>query len=186
MFPTGGSIAAGGAAIAQGKIVVASGLQYQIAGATLAKNNNQIYCFGLPGGSMPSAGNSGSSGSQPSGAAKFSAVYQEIIVAKGCNGQPACHASEAGGGLNMRSKDVAYMSLVGVAAMGMDAAGGTQQCVNSGLQRVKPGDPAASLLVQKIEHTQPCGGPMPSAAEMLPATQLQQVRTWIMNGAAND
>jgi outer membrane protein assembly factor BamB len=189
MFMTGGSIAAGGAAIAQGRIVVASGLQYQIAGATLARNNNQIHCYGLPGDAPGmSAGGMGAGGGMttPSGSPTFSAVFQEVIVGPGCNGQPACHASAAGGGLDMRTKDVAYSSLVGVAAMGMDPAGGAQQCADSGLQRVTPGNPDASLLVQKIEHTQPCGGPMPSAAETLPAAQLQQVRAWIANGAAND
>jgi outer membrane protein assembly factor BamB len=193
MFMTGGSIAAGGAAIAQGRIVVQSGLQYQIAGATLARNNNQIHCYGLPGdeaglgtGAGMSPGGMGSGGMTPSGSPTFSGVWADVIVGPGCNGQPACHASEAGGGLNMRTKDVAYAALVGVAAMGSDPAGSAQQCAASGLQRVTPGDPDASLLVQKLEHTQSCGGPMPSAAETLPAAQLQQVRTWIANGARND
>jgi outer membrane protein assembly factor BamB len=47
MFNTGGSIAAGGAAIAQGKVVVASGLQYVFGGAA-ALNNNEVQCYGLP------------------------------------------------------------------------------------------------------------------------------------------
>jgi len=47
MFDTGGSIAAGGAAIAQGKVVVGSGLQYLFGGAS-AINNNQVLCYGLP------------------------------------------------------------------------------------------------------------------------------------------
>jgi outer membrane protein assembly factor BamB len=187
MFTTGGSIAAGGASIAQGRIVVASGLQYQIAGANLARNNNQVHCYGLPG-DMPgmSTGSSGGNPAQPTGNPTWSAVFQEVIVGTGCNGQPACHASEAGGGLNLRTKDLAYSSLVGVAAMGMDQGAGTQQCVASGLQRVVAGDPDASLLLQKLEHTQTCGGPMPSASETLPAAQLQQVRSWIGNGAPND
>jgi outer membrane protein assembly factor BamB len=46
MFDTGGTIAAGGAAIAQGKIVVGSGLQYLFAGNAL--NNNKVICYGLP------------------------------------------------------------------------------------------------------------------------------------------
>ncbi len=45
-FDTGGTIAAGAAAIAQGRVVVQSGLQY-IFDAT-AMNNNQIICYGLP------------------------------------------------------------------------------------------------------------------------------------------
>jgi polyvinyl alcohol dehydrogenase (cytochrome) len=46
MFETGGTIAAGAAAIAQGKIVVKSGLEYPF-DATI-KYNNQVICYGLP------------------------------------------------------------------------------------------------------------------------------------------
>jgi outer membrane protein assembly factor BamB len=45
MFNTGGSIAAGPAAIAAGKVVVKSGLSYPLGSA---KNNNQVHCYGLP------------------------------------------------------------------------------------------------------------------------------------------
>jgi hypothetical protein len=44
MFSTGGSIAAGAAAIADGKIVVQSGRQYPLGSPS---NNNQIHCYGL-------------------------------------------------------------------------------------------------------------------------------------------
>ena len=47
MFNTGGSIAAGAAAIAQGRVVVKSGLNY-IFGGTDAIANNQVICYGLP------------------------------------------------------------------------------------------------------------------------------------------
>lgn len=46
LFETGGTIAAGAAAIAQGKVVVQSGLQYVF--DSTAKNNNQVICYGLP------------------------------------------------------------------------------------------------------------------------------------------
>ena len=46
MFDTGGTIAAGAAAIAQGHVVVQSGLQYVF--DSTVKNNNQIICYGLP------------------------------------------------------------------------------------------------------------------------------------------
>jgi polyvinyl alcohol dehydrogenase (cytochrome) len=45
-FDTGGTIAAGAAAIAGGRVVVQSGLQYVWDRTT--KNNNQIICYGLP------------------------------------------------------------------------------------------------------------------------------------------
>lgn len=184
-FETGGTIAGGAAAIAQGKVVVKSGVQ------TLdltVKNNDQIICYGLSSAgssSAPSAGAGGHSGATTTvGAATFSAIYQEIIVDVGCNGGQ-CHSGPAAGGLSMRSKDVAYTNLVGVAAMGMSASG-SGNCADSGLLRVAPGDPDKSLLMMKLQHTQPCGGPMPSTNTTLPAPQLQQVRMWIANGAVND
>lgn len=119
------------------------------------------------------------------GATTFSAIFDEIFTGTGCNGQPACHATAAGGGLNLSSKEIAYTSLVNVAAMGVGPAGAAA-CTDSGLLRVVAGDPESSLLIQKLEHTQTCGGPMPSADQMLPPTQLQQLRSWIAQGALNN
>jgi polyvinyl alcohol dehydrogenase (cytochrome) len=45
MFATGGTIAAGAAAIAQGRLIVQSGLTYPFGSVTL---NNQVICYGLP------------------------------------------------------------------------------------------------------------------------------------------
>jgi outer membrane protein assembly factor BamB len=47
MFATGGSMAAGAAAIAEGRVVVKSGLNY-VFGLGDAINNNQVICYGLP------------------------------------------------------------------------------------------------------------------------------------------
>ena len=46
MFETGGTIAAGAAAIVAGKIIVGSGLSYPL--DATAKMNNQVICYGLP------------------------------------------------------------------------------------------------------------------------------------------
>ena len=45
MFNTGGTIAAGAAAIVDGKVIVKSGLQYPLG---TVQNNNQVICYGLP------------------------------------------------------------------------------------------------------------------------------------------
>ena len=45
-FDTGGTIAAGGAAVAKGHVVVGSGLQYIFAFSAL--NNNEVQCYALP------------------------------------------------------------------------------------------------------------------------------------------
>jgi hypothetical protein len=59
-------------------------------------------------------------------------------------------------------------------------------CKDSGLKRVVAGDPDMSLLMLKIEGMQPCGTQMPPNGSMLSAEQIDQIKTWIMNGAMND
>ena len=46
-FDTGGTIAAGAAAIADGKIVVKSGLEYPLSLYATVTTNNEIHCYGL-------------------------------------------------------------------------------------------------------------------------------------------
>ena len=133
------------------------------------------------------AGGDGSAGGAigiAPGAPTFGAIYREIIVGKGCNAG-ACHSGPAGG-LSMRSKPIAYQSLVGVPAMGLSAQNREQSCASSGLERVVPGDPERSLFLQKIARTQTCGTAMPPTKQALPSEQVQQVRAWIANGAPDD
>jgi hypothetical protein len=77
------------------------------------------------------------------------------------------------------------MNLVGVMAMGMNTMGGMTNCVDSGLMRVKAGDPDNSLLVQKVSGSPPCGIAMPPGG-MIKPENLTLLRTWIQNGANND
>jgi len=182
MFPTGGSIA-GGAAIADGRVIVKSGMQY-VANLPVADvfNNNQIHCYGLPGGAAasgdPNAANSD---------ATFTAVFDDVIRGTGCNGGGACHGGATSvTTLTMRLKDQAYDQLVGVPAASMTLSGMGPQCADSGLVRVVPFDPAASLLMHKLEGTQTCGDPMPPTTGLLSAEQVDRVRRWIARGAPRD
>jgi polyvinyl alcohol dehydrogenase (cytochrome) len=182
-FDTGGTIAGGSAAIAQGRVVVKSGLLWGDLAAS--KANDQIICYGLPAAANSSgAAGAGGSASTPS-RVSFTAIHREVVAGAGCT-SGLCHSAAAAGGLDMSTKDAAYRNLVSVRALGTSAAGGGQNCADSGLMRVAPRDPAGSLLVQKLEHTQSCGAPMPGATVKLPAAQLEQVRAWITSGAAND
>jgi polyvinyl alcohol dehydrogenase (cytochrome) len=179
-FDTGGTIAAGAPAIANGQIIVKSGIAYPY--AVDGMDNNQIIAYG--------AGQGGShvhdAGSTTSGQVTFSSVYAEVFQGAGCAGSALCHGGEGSGHLNLSSKQLAYDALVNVPAKGQNiAAGSGPNCADSGLLRVKPSDPAASLLIQKLENKQPCGTSMPPGT-MLPAKQLEQVRSWIQNGANND
>jgi hypothetical protein len=76
----------------------------------------------------------------------------------------------------------AYAVLVDVPAMGGD-------CEPSGLVRVVPGDPEASLLYLKVRAKReaaapPCGDPMPQG-ERPPITEaeLAAIEGWILAGA---
>ena len=74
------------------------------------------------------------------------------------------------GGLKMSSKSEAYDALVGVEAMGVNVGtGATPNCADLDLVRVVPNDPDASLLVQKLEGSPPCGDRMPPTAELTEA-----------------
>ena len=179
-FDTGGTIVAGSAAIADGHVIVQSGLQYVFAGD--AFNNDQIICYALDdGGSVDGAT---TDASVPEASA-WDAIYNDIIVGTGCNGGMLCHGGDVGH-LQLKDSASAYDALVDVKAMGVNLTEGAgADCVDSGLTRVVPGNPDESLLVKKLENTQPCGTGMPPGGT-LTAAQIDQVRTWIADGAKRD
>ena len=109
----------------------------------------------------PAAAAAASGGvSAPTYAPKFSAIFDEIIVAKGCNGGALCHGGSVGK-LTMTNKADAYTALVGVDAMGTNLPPAPMDCKDSGLKRVVAGDPDHSLLMLKVTGMQPCGMQMP-------------------------
>jgi hypothetical protein len=67
---------------------------------------------------------------------------------------------------------------------------GAEEAAASGWILVVPGDPDASLLYRKIERPTPpglCGDPMPGGGEQpLDDRDIQQIRTWIAQGAKNN
>ena len=178
-FDTGGTIAAGAAAIADGHVVVKSGLQYVF--AQDAMNNNQIICYGLGESAAPAK----DAGMKASGAATWTGVYTDIIVGTGCNGTASCHGGDVGK-LQMKDKAAAYKALVNVKAMGTNLTpnSGTD-CKDADVVRVVPSKPDDSLLLQKLEDKQSCGTGMPPGAP-LSEDQVKQVRTWIEKGAKDD
>jgi hypothetical protein len=97
----------------------------------------------------------------------------------------SCHStSAAGGGAfilgTMNDACVAYKNIHDAAASSSGAC--------SGRTLVKSGDPANSVLVQKLTGTMLCGGLMPLGASMAlsqsnPAL-VNDIQAWIMSGAA--
>jgi hypothetical protein len=112
-------------------------------------------------------------------AVTFSAVYRRVLAGAGC-ASAFCHGANAGN-LDMGTETDAYANLVGVKARG--SACGTSDGI-----RVVPGNPQASLLVDKISNATPrCGTVMPPGNTVtVPAEDVELVRAWIAAGAASD
>lgn len=111
----------------------------------------------------------------------WSSIY-ELVIGPRC-GQ-SCHGTGVGSQimesqLDLSDADTAYAELVGVEAEGNECAGmGTL---------VVPGDPRASLLVDKIESAMPaCGDPMPVLPPLLPGSVTEPIRQWIADGAMDN
>ncbi|MFM7142316.1 MAG: PQQ-binding-like beta-propeller repeat protein [Alphaproteobacteria bacterium] len=164
-FPTDGTIASA-PTVAEGRVHFGAGLSYFV-----GKPGRMLHVLSLEGGG------GGGGGGGTTGAPTFTAIWNEIFVPTGCN-TGSCHGGGAGG-LSMASKDEAWRDLVNVVSDG-------PACASTGLVRVVPGDPDASLLVDKIAVRPPvCGSAMPFAGP-LDSKQVEQVREWIRRGAAND
>lgn len=178
---TGGTIAAGAASVVNGNVIVGSGLMYVF--ATDALPNNKIICYSLDGtgGAMPSAGMGAT------GKPTWSAIYDEVVVAGGCSGSAMCHGGDVGlDGLSLQTKSSAYAALIDVKAMGSNLTSGGTNCKDVDIVRAVPGDPDNSLLVKKLEGTQPCGDSMPPGGLRLKDEQLKQVRDWVQQGAQDN
>jgi len=110
---------------------------------------------------------------------RFTSIYERVLSPL-CG--ESCHSPEAPDflaehQLDLSTPRVAYDALVDVGAMGSACDAGT---------RVVPGDPAASLLLQKLAGTHDCGDPMPLGGTPIPSDTLDVVAAWITAGAADD
>lgn len=154
--------------VVDGTVYFGSGLSY------IATHADQtLHALALDGKFVPDAG------SGDAGAATFTAVYDQVLFGGGC-ASAFCHGASAGN-LPMGTRAQAYQSLVGVTAAG-DACGRT------GLKRVDPGNPDASLLINKISVAVPgCGTVMPPGAGVsVPPDQIALIRSWIAAGALDN
>ena len=108
----------------------------------------------------------------------FALVYSRVIGVS-CVG---CHGPTHSTGLDMRTKTAAYGNLVGIQA----GHGGAGSCNDGVRTRVVAGDASASLLFQKISHTNDCGSGMPLGSAKLSKTKIALVQGWINAGAPNN
>ncbi|HMJ12208.1 MAG TPA: PQQ-binding-like beta-propeller repeat protein, partial [Polyangiaceae bacterium] len=126
--------------VADGAVFFGSGLSYFV-----GKSDRTLHSLVLDGRNyQPDAGaDDGGTDSGPPLPPTFTAVYQQVLTATSCSG-PLCHGGGVGN-FSITSQPETYASLVGVAASG-------PACSTSGLTRVVPGDPEASLLYNKIAN----------------------------------
>jgi hypothetical protein len=99
-------------------------------------------------------------------------LHEEIFVPHGCD-NAFCHGNA--GELNL-SLDLGYEQLVDAPSQGEDCKNKTTKL------RVEPGDPDASLLIDKVVAPS-CGERMPVGLPKLSAADVQKLRDWIADGA---
>ena len=116
--------------------------------------------------------------------ATFTQIYTAMfpLGTKGqcnyCHNRPANDISN--GKLNLgETQAAAYAALVGPDSV-------SAKCGGAGKKLVAPGDPDASLFLQKFQTAPPCGDRMPQGATPLTDVQLEMVRSWIAAGAQDD
>jgi hypothetical protein len=103
---------------------------------------------------------------------QWSQVWTALDQAAGCGSN--CHDSNSqSGDLDLSSPTISIYFLVAQASS-----------QNPAVPRVEPGNPRASLLLQKIGCAQPdVGGPMPPGSTRLPPAVQGLMYDWIEQGA---
>jgi outer membrane protein assembly factor BamB len=134
---------------------------------------------GLPGGGSGGGGGGGSAAKPATSSATFSAIYSELLT-KRCAGA-VCHTGKStGGSLSVMGTDASAAR-----ATLIDRQASSSDCSSAGLPLVKAGEPDKSLLYLKVAGMPPCGSRMPPTGALAQA-EIDRIRTWIANGAAND
>jgi hypothetical protein len=100
--------------------------------------------------------------------ADFDSIQENVFT-------PICSVCHAGAGAPVGLRlDAAnsYALLVGVASVEVPS-----------LQRIRPGAPDTSYLIQKIQGTNAVGDRMPRGGPYLPQATIDIIRQWVANGA---
>ncbi len=99
-------------------------------------------------------------------------IYSNIVVPR-CGGSMCHRSANPAGSLDLGTSDVAY-----------------EQLLHSMMPRVVPGNPAMSLLYERITLTCPAGAEtcrrMPQSQAPLPANEISLINRWILSGARQD
>jgi hypothetical protein len=101
-------------------------------------------------------------------------IQQQVFtpMCSGCHSGPT--SDNLPGGMNLSSTADSFAALVGVASLQVQ------------LNRVEPGDPDNSYLIDKLEGTQTVGSQMPQGGPFLEQETIDRIRQWITDGAENN
>ena len=94
-------------------------------------------------------------------------------ICSGCHSGPTSNVLPAG--MNLSNAAASHAALVNVASLQV-----------AGLDRVTPGDPDNSYLIQKLEGTAAVGSRMPQGGPFLDQPTIDMIRQWIADGAPNN
>ncbi len=100
-------------------------------------------------------------------------IFGPTCAVAGCHTGPTSNTLPSG--MNLTSAANSFSALVNVTSLEVGS-----------LNRVTPGDPDNSYLVQKLEGTQAVGVRMPLGGPFLNQVQIDMVRQWIADGALNN
>jgi hypothetical protein len=138
------------------------------------------------------------------------AVFASFAVLAGCagngegldsNGRPLTGDSSSGGGLQPTLKSIqdnvftpicsqCHLGAAAPLGLRLDEGSAFAMLVNApasevpSLNRVTPGDPDSSYIIQKLEGRAAVGGRMPLGQPALPQATIDVIKQWIRNGAA--
>jgi hypothetical protein len=125
------------------------------------------------GGGSPPTGSPPPPPPPPPAGASFGPVFSEIQAGLFDDCASACHSgANPPGGLDL-SANASYMMLVGMPSS-----------ADPNVDRVVPGQPDSSYLVQKLEGVN--GDPPHPAGSEVPQPDIDSIRTWIADGAVDD
>jgi hypothetical protein len=175
------SVLSGGGSVTGGSVQTDASGNATVGSWTLAANGTVPASGFYPNQLLVTSQAASSVALQASAYFSYTTHVHPMWAAAAAGGCTFCHTAVNGfGGLSLGGTAAAtYPQLFNVATT----------CQSGQLLEVAPGGgtaaEAASLLVQKLDHTAPaaCPGGMPSSATLIPAAMRDTIRAWVRAGA---
>jgi hypothetical protein len=160
--PTGSSAAGSSGSGGSGSVAAVGG----------AAGNSTMSSLAGAAGAAPSMSAAGGSQASPP------APALPPPAAPPCDGFAILQANCATGGCHGEGSNLEAFAASEAAARSYLGKSGTLACAGAGLL-LDPKDPPASLMVQKLEDSPPCGNHMPLYGDPLPKADITCIEDWI-------